>query len=341
MGTIDRIYELLAILHSRRYAVSIADLAAQLECSTPTVKRYLAKLRNEYNAPVRYDFKYQGYVLDKTGDEAIQFPGLWFNVSELHSLLTIHELIDKLDPGFLRTELLPLRSRIEKLLTLRGVNTGELSRRFLFIGTGIRVCCPLTFKLVATAAMERKRLKLRYHSRGRDKQSTRHVSPQRLIYYRNNWYLAVYCHTRRALRTLSLDRMSEVVPQKNQCVEVEEAVLHDHFTASFGIFAGQPQQEAVLVFSQESARWVAEERWHPNQQGQWLADGSFELRLPYADQRELVMEILRHGPEVQVIAPPVLQQAVRTRLRWALEQYEKNEENEKYIATGSLSDTER
>ncbi|NLZ17449.1 MAG: HTH domain-containing protein, partial [Desulfobulbaceae bacterium] len=47
-------YELLNILHNRRYAVNINDLAAQLECSIPTVKRYLSKLRNEFGAPLRY-----------------------------------------------------------------------------------------------------------------------------------------------------------------------------------------------------------------------------------------------------------------------------------------------
>ena len=64
MGKIDRIYELLGILHQRHTAVSLADLADQLECSVPTVKRYLATLRNEYGAPLRYDFKYNGYILD-------------------------------------------------------------------------------------------------------------------------------------------------------------------------------------------------------------------------------------------------------------------------------------
>ena len=53
MGKIDRIYELLGILHQRHTAVSLADLADQLECSVPTVKRYLATLRNEYGAPLR------------------------------------------------------------------------------------------------------------------------------------------------------------------------------------------------------------------------------------------------------------------------------------------------
>ena len=55
---------------------------------------------------------------------------------------------------------------------------------------------------------------------------------------------------------------------------------------------------------------MAEEQWHPAQEGRWLSDGRYELRVPYSDQRELVMEILRHGPDVQVIAPPELARAV-------------------------------
>lgn len=321
MAKIDRLHELLSIFYSRRYPIQFRDLLSLVDYSEPTLKRYIRKLR-EFGAPLRYDVRTQGYVLDKTDDDTIQFPGLWFNISELHSLLTIHELIEQLDPGLLKIELLPLHSLIEKRLAARGIRTGELNRRIQFICVGVRLCCPLTFRTSATALMERKRLKLRYHGRGEDKVSIRHVSPQRLIYYRGNWYLAVYCHTRRALRTMSLDRMSEVVPQESDCVEINEEELRDHFTTSFGIFAGHPEQEAVLVFSRESARWVAEERWHPNQQSRWLTDGSFELRLPYADQRELVMEILRHGPEVRVMAPPELQRAVRERLALALSQYE-------------------
>lgn len=322
MAQIDRLHELLAIFYGRRYPIRLNDLLNLVDYSKPTLKRYIRKLR-EFGAPLRYDQQYQGYVLDKTDDESIQFPGLWFNVSELHSLLTIHELIDKLDPGLLKAEFLPLRTRIEKILALRGVNTGELTRRIQFIGVGIRLCCPHAFRIAATALMERKRLKLRYHGRGDNKMSSRQVSPQRMIYYRGNWYLAVYCHTRRALRTLALERMSEVVPEAADCEEINEDALRDHFTCSFGIFAGRPEQQAVLVFSEESARWVAEERWHPEQQGRWLADGSFELQLPYSDQRELAMEILRYGPDVRVISPPELARTVQERLSLALRQYEK------------------
>jgi predicted DNA-binding transcriptional regulator YafY len=328
MVQIDRIHELIEIFSARRYPITFNDLLTLVEYSAPTLKRYLHRIR-DLGVPIRYDAHTGGYVLDKSDQDAFQVPGLWFNVSELHSLLTIHELINQLDPGLLKAELLPLRQRIEQRLAARGIKTGELGRRIQLLGVGIRLCCPLAFRTTATALMERKRLKLNYHSRSANKTSTRQVSPQRLLYYRGNWYLAAHCHTRRALRLLALERMSAIVPQEGECVEIDDEHLHDFCTSSFGIFAGRPQQEAVLVFTKESARWVAEERWHPDQQSRWLEDGSYELRLPYADQRELVMEILRHGPEVRVIAPPDLQQAVRERLRAALGQYEEKMQIEK------------
>ena len=66
----------------------------------------------------------------------------------------------------------------------------------------------------------------------------------------------------------------------------------------------------MLRFTPERARWVRSERWHPEQQAQTLADGGLRLRLPYADERELLMDILRHGAHVVVEAPAELQQRV-------------------------------
>lgn len=77
----------------------------------------------------------------------------------------------------------------------------------------------------------------------------------------------------------------------------------------------------MLLFSRERARWVADERWHPRQVGQFRTDGRYELHLPYRDPRELVMDILRHGGEVEVIAPDALRAAVTGALRQALRRY--------------------
>jgi predicted DNA-binding transcriptional regulator YafY len=74
----------------------------------------------------------------------------------------------------------------------------------------------------------------------------------------------------------------------------------------------------VLRFSAERARWIADERWHPEQSGQFLTDGRYELRFPYRDSRELVMDILRFGAEVDVVSPEALRADVRRALEAAL-----------------------
>ena len=78
---------------------------------------------------------------------------------------------------------------------------------------------------------------------------------------------------------------------------------------------------ATLRFSRERARWVADERWHPQQSGQFLTDGRYELKIPYRDSRELVMDVLRHGAEVEVMSPEALRAEVRGALTNALGKY--------------------
>lgn len=75
------------------------------------------------------------------------------------------------------------------------------------------------------------------------------------------------------------------------CQVIEEAALdlpeeqwQSQMNQGNGTFWGEPKQEAVLRFSQFRARWLAEEIWHPQQQGPWLDDGRYELIIPYRQQ---------------------------------------------------------
>jgi predicted DNA-binding transcriptional regulator YafY len=87
--------------------------------------------------------------------------------------------------------------------------------------------------------------------------------------------------------------------------------LQQHFAHSYGIFSGSPQHLAILAFSAERARWVADEHWHTQQQSLWLEDGRYQLTIPFNDHRELLMDILKHGAEVEVMAPWFLVEAVK------------------------------
>ncbi|HNF90292.1 MAG TPA: WYL domain-containing protein, partial [Thiobacillaceae bacterium] len=60
-------------------------------------------------------------------------------------------------------------------------------------------------------------------------------------------------------------------------------------------------------------------QWHPKQRGRLMRNGRYLLEVPYADDRELVMDILRHVPEVEVLAPKSLRDRVAAKLRAGLE----------------------
>jgi predicted DNA-binding transcriptional regulator YafY len=66
---------------------------------------------------------------------------------------------------------------------------------------------------------------------------------------------------------------------------------------------------------------VATEQWHPKQRSSVERDGSFVLEFPYADDRELIGDILRHGAEVEVLAPKELRGRVREQLAAAARRY--------------------
>ena len=85
--------------------------------------------------------------------------------------------------------------------------------------------------------------------------------------------------------------------------------------------AGKPVGTARLIFNAHRAQWVSEEAWHPKQVGLFLDDGRYQLDIPYSDTRELMMDILKNGPDVEVVSPLALRHEVQQRLDTNLQQY--------------------
>jgi predicted DNA-binding transcriptional regulator YafY len=234
--------------------------------------------------------------------------------------VVFQRLLQTLEPGLLDEHLSPLAKRLDELLQHRHLGLGEAGRRIRILGMAAR---PLGewFQTAASGVLQRRRLRIRYHSRSRDQLTERTVSPQRLTHYRDNWYLDAWDHLRDGLRSYSVDRIRHAVELEESAQDIPERDLDEHYASAYGIFAGKANKTAILRFSRERARWVADERWHPEQTGQYLTDGRYELSVPYRDPRELVMDILRHGAEVEVVAPEALRAEVTETLRRTLAQY--------------------
>jgi len=322
MDRFDRVFELHRILSTRRRPVSRRELEEKMGCSRATVMRAIDFLRDQLLAPLEYDRERNGYYYRQDGDGPWQLPGLWFSSEELHALMSSYELLSRVQPGIFEDALRPAMARIEQLLRERRAGARDLVDRVRILQMGPRPVDVHRFRQAAAALAGRRRLHVFYRGRARDELSERSISPQRLVYYRDNWYVDAWCHWREDLRTFSLDRLHVVDTLPETAVDVPDEDLDSVLSSAFGIFAGEPRATAVLRFTPRAARWVADEQWHPQQQSRILDDGGMELSVPYADPRELMQDVLRFGPEVEVVAPPDLRGAIRESLAQALRRYE-------------------
>lgn len=319
-----KIYQLHELLRGRRTALPMASMVEYMQCSERTVKRVMEFMRDHLMAPLVYERENGGY---RYCSEGYELPGLWFSAEEMLALLSLQKLLAELGPGLLDQQLAPMKARIRQLLASEHLGGDEVHRVRL-LPLAARKPDGHIFQTIAGALLQRRRLEITYHARGADTETVRIVSPQRLVHYRDNWHLDAWCHTREALRNFALDRVRAIRALDASAVDIPESQLDAHFADGYGIFAGEARHTAVLRFTPERARWVADEIWHPRQQGQWLENGEYELHIPYADPRELVMDILRHVPEVEVVAPEELRQNVRARLKAAQERHSSTPNNE-------------
>jgi predicted DNA-binding transcriptional regulator YafY len=325
MDRTERFYKIEMLIRSRG-SVSFAELMEELGVSRATLKRDLEYLRERLDAPIVYDRFDNGYKLQADPRDASQvkheLPGVWFSEREIHALLTMHQLIQGLDEGgVLARHLQPLLDKLHGMLGASEGESRELMKRVKIVSPARRPVAPRHFELIGSALMRRQRVQMRYWVRSRRQQTERTVSPQRLVHYRNTWYLDAWCHSSDALRRFALDAIRDASLLEQRAKEVALKTIEAELDGGYGVFSGTKVQWALLRFSPEAAQWVAHEQWHPQQQATLHDDGSLTLRVPYADATELAMDVLRHGEQVKVLAPAALAQRVAERLGQAVRQY--------------------
>ena len=315
MDRTERFYKIDQMLQSRG-RVKVREFLAELGVSLATFKRDLEYMRSRLNAPIAWDRDKEAYRFDEgRGGRGPKYelPGLWFSPTEAQALLTLQHLVESLEPALLGPHVNPLKARLAALLATGDRSVDEVRKRIRVIPSGARRHEPRHFELIASAVLGRKRLHLSYSNRTRGDVTERDVSPQRLVHYRDNWYLDAWCHLRDDLRSFALDAMREVSMLPAKAKEVPEAQLDAALASGYGIFSGKDVRWATLRFTPERARYVSLEEWHPKQRVRWDKDGSYVLEVPYSSDKELAMDILRLAPDVEVVKPPSLRAEIQGR----------------------------
>ncbi len=322
MGDMERLHKIKYMIQSRG-CVPMQDFLHELEISKATFKRDLEYLRSRMNAEIVYDRDRGGYRFDQqqTGKK-VELPGLWFSEKEATALVLMQHLLSNLDRGgLIGPHIDPLMNIVDGILGQSETGAKALRKRLKVFGMSARKSSLENFEDIGHALLERRRIRITHYSKSKDETTVREVSPQSMIYYRDNWYLDAWCHLRNDLRSFAIDGIRKVEPSEKKAQEVPESQQREHFSESYGIFSGKATKRAKLKFTAQRARWVAGETWHGQQVGSFEKDGSYILEFDYDKDPELIMDILKHGAEVEVLAPESLRERIKDELSVTLEKY--------------------
>ncbi len=155
------------------------------------------------------------------------------------------------------------------------------------------------------------------------KQRPYSLHPYLLKEYRNRWYVIGFNPDKGAVVVFGLDRIEGEVHLSDQLFSPQPGFNADvYFKHSLGITAIDEAPERIhLRFTPLTGKYVASQPLHHSQQVLRDDEVALEISLDLCITRELVMQVLSYGPDVEVKAPEKLRMQVATELKKALQQY--------------------
>lgn len=324
-----RLYRIDQILQEEG-SVSFEKLQAVAQCSAPTLKRDLRYLREKIGAPIVYSRVNNAYSYEK-GREYAQVRGLasalpsaWFTPNEMYAFLAVLQLLGRIesDPAaVLASDMRALKARLLALLPSELVQAKELLKRIKVVMPSTPAVNAPFFSLVGSALAERRRLRITYFTRTRDRETAREISPLRLVNWRGRWYLDAWCHETGKLKTFAVENIRFAEMLDVHCRVVAMRDIEGTLDSSYGIFSGGELRQAVIEIDAVMTPYEKTSVWHPNQKVTLREDGTMVLQVPYAKETEIAAEIMRLGRHARVVAPESLANYVKEEFAGALAQY--------------------
>ena len=154
----------------------------------------------------------------------------------------------------------------------------------------------------------RRKVRLTYRKAGEEVPSRRVICPYGVVFASGMWYAVAHCESSDGIRVFRLDRV-EQVEELDAKYESPRGFSLDAMVKDGKAFQSPEAGTLRLRYSPRIARWIAE------REGKALGeDGSLTMDHPLADVDWAVRHVLQYGPDVTVLEPAEVRDAVRRKL---------------------------
>jgi predicted DNA-binding transcriptional regulator YafY len=297
-----------------------STLADRFEVSRKTAQRDIEFMRDRLNAPLEYDQIKKGYLYSNS---AFYLPFTYLSSRELSALLIARQMLKSIAGETLKEE---LSAAIHKITAILGKSMEKTDSIDEFISFELIQHSPVSqeiFAGVLEACLHSRCIHFDYYSPAQDKETSRTAEPYHLFNYNGTWHLIAYCRDRKNIRDFVLARMKNIKILNESFRTKKDFDPQSYLQSAFGIFKGKPDKEVTLRFTPKKSKWIKEQVWYNDQKIRTLKDGSIELAFPVVSYYEVIMDILRHGAEVEVVKPKALRVLIKEEALKILKIYDK------------------
>lgn len=313
--TATRLITLIMLLQ-RHPNQKAGELARELDVSVRTLHRYFAML-DEMGIPIFSERgPYGGFSLVR----GYKLPPLVFTPEEAVAISLGTGLVKDMWGQLYREAACGALAKLENVLPEEQRREAAWARRTL-VSTGLHradlEAVSPTLEKLRQAAREHHRVRMSYQGRGRSDPTVRDLNPYALVHRWGWWYLIGFCHTRQAIRTFRVDRISELTVLEQGFEPPQDFDIQAYLAQED---ASQPAMTVRMRFSPQMAL-VARDSTLAWEKIEEQPDEGVIVTFLASDVIWATSWALSYGPGVTVLEPEEVRQSVCAWAQAILGQY--------------------
>ena len=176
---------------------------------------------------------------------------------------------------------------------------------------------------VMEAMTENLEVVMEYHKYTSEESETLTIWPYAVKEFAKRWYIIAYCKEREGLRVYGLDRVKSMDVTGKKFKMKNGFDVDELFATSFGIYLpGGKGQIITFRCSEREAKFLRDLPLHSSQEEVRKDGDSVIFSIFVCPDKNLIMEVCKHGSRIEILSPAEVRDAVREELKKALAQYE-------------------
>jgi predicted DNA-binding transcriptional regulator YafY len=303
---LNRLIQIDEILRYQKHTRHTADsLATILEVTDRTIRSDLEFLVNSYQAPIEYT-KARGWHYTNLN---WNLPTIPLCEGELFALTLGARMLEGCAGAAYSLQLRSAIQRLgERLPETTWVNLQQVASDRILFRTGAKIDLdPQIWQRLETACQKGFSTQMTYYTASRDRVSERIFDPYLLYIYRGtNPYVIGYCQTRQAIRWFRVDRIRKLEVLAQSFTRDPTFDAQQHFEDIFQAEVGGDLQTIEIWFDRQTAPYIRERVWHPQQEIVEHGDGAITLKFVAKGLQEMRRWVLSYGRGAIVLQPPEL-----------------------------------